>query len=189
MEETLLQGLERIKKETEIAVREGITQIILTDKDISKDKLAIPMVLCVGAVNTHLIDLRLRGYVSINVQTGEALDTHSFATLIGVGATTINPYLAIDSLYNRFKKNLFENIDFDECVSRYVQSVNQGMLKIMSKMGISVISSYRGGCNFETVGLSRSIVNEFFPGVTSKISGIGLEGCLLYTSPSPRDRG
>ena len=176
VEETLLQGLERIKKETEIAVREGITQIILTDKDISRDKLAIPMVLCVGAVNTHLIDLRLRGYVSINVQTGEALDTHSFATLIGVGATTINPYLAIDSLYNRFKKNLFENIDFDECVSRYVQSVNQGMLKIMSKMGISVISSYRGGCNFETVGLSRSIVNEFFPGVTSKISGIGLEG-------------
>ena len=174
--ETLLNGLDRIRKETEIAVREGITQIILTDKDISEEKLAIPMLLCIGAVNTHLINLGLRGYVSINAQTGEALDTHSFATLIGVGATTINPYLAIDSLYNRFKKNLFENINFDECVTRYVQSVNQGILKIMSKMGISVISSYRGGCNFETVGLSRSVVNEFFPGVVSKISGIGLEG-------------
>ncbi len=174
--EKLLNGLDRIKKETEIAVREGTTQIILTDKDISDEKLAIPMLLCVGAVNTHLINLGLRGYVSINAQTGEALDTHSFATLIGVGATTINPYLAIDSLYNRFKKNLFENINFDECVTRYVQSVNQGILKIMSKMGISVISSYRGGCNFETVGLSRSVVNEFFPGVISKISGIGLEG-------------
>tara|TARA_B100001540_G_scaffold309372_1_gene325442 strand:- start:1760 stop:6262 length:4503 start_codon:yes stop_codon:yes gene_type:complete len=175
-DQSLLNGLNTIKRETEIAVREGITQIILTDKNISKKNLAIPMVLCVGAVNTHLVNLGLRGYVSINVQTGEALDTHSFATLIGVGATTINPYLALDSLYHRYKRNLFENINFDDCVFRYIQSVNQGILKIMSKMGISVISSYRGGCNFETVGLSRSIVNEFFPGVTSKISGIGLEG-------------
>ena len=134
------------------------------------------MLLSIGAINTHLINLKLRGYVSINVQTGEALDTHSFATLIGVGATTVNPYLALDSIYQRFQKKLFPKLTYDECVRKYVKSVNYGLLKIMSKMGISVISSYRGGCNFETVGLSRTIVNEYFPGVLSKISGIGLTG-------------
>ena len=136
----------------------------------------MPMLLCVGAINTFLIQKKLRGYVSINVQSGEAIDTHSFATLIGVGATTVNPYLAFDSLYQRYEKKLFGQFSFDECVQRYINSVNAGLLKIMSKMGISVLSSYRGGCNFETVGLSRTVVDDYFPGVTSKISGIGLVG-------------
>ena len=96
--------------------------------------------------------------------------------MIGVGATTVNPYLAFDSLYQRHEKKLFGQYSFDDCVERYINSVNSGLLKIMSKMGISVLSSYRGGCNFETVGLSRTIVNDYFPGITSKISGIGLIG-------------
>ena len=104
------------------------------------------------------------------------IDTHSFATLIGVGATTVNPYLAFDSLYQRYEKKLFGQYSFDDCIQRYIKSVNAGLLKIMSKMGISVLSSYRGGCNFETVGLSRTIVDYYFPGITSKISGIGLTG-------------
>ena len=169
-------AIERIQKESEIAVRQGVTQLILSDKELSKDKLPLPMLLAVGSINSMLIEKKLRGYVSINVQSGEALDTHSFATLIGVGATTVNPYLAFDSLYQRFEKKLFGQYNFDECVERYIKSVNAGLLKIMSKMGISVLSSYRGGCNFETVGLSRTIVNEYFPGVVSKISGIGLTG-------------
>ena len=175
-DENLLNAIERIQKEAEIAVRQGITQLILSDRDLSDKKLPMPMLLCVGAINSMLINKKLRGYVSINVQSGEALDTHSFATLIGVGATTVNPYLAFDSLYQRFEKKLFGQFSFDECVKRYINSVNAGLLKIMSKMGISVLSSYRGGCNFETVGLSRTIVNDYFPGVTSKISGIGLTG-------------
>jgi len=175
-DQTLESAIERLRNEAENAVREGITQIILSDKNISEIKLPVPMLLCIGAINTHLIELGLRGYVSINVQTGDALDTHSFATLIGVGATTVNPYLAFDSLYQRYSKKLFGNFSFDECVSRFIKSVNLGLLKIMSKMGISVLSSYRGGCNFETVGLSRTIVKEYFPGVLSKISGIGLTG-------------
>ena len=84
--------------------------------------------------------------------------------------------MALDSLYQRFEKKLFGQFDYEECVIRYIKSVNAGLLKIMSKMGISVLSSYRGGCNFETVGLSRTIVSDYFPGVTSKISGIGLFG-------------
>ena len=165
-----------LKVKSEQAVREGIKQIILSDKNISENRMPMPMLLCIGAINTHLVKLGLRGYVSINVQTGDALDTHSFATLIGVGATTVNPYLAFDSLYQRHSKKLFGNFTFDECVSRYIKSVNLGLLKIMSKMGISVLSSYRGGCNFETVGLSRTIVKDYFPGMLSKISGIGLKG-------------
>ena len=174
--ENLETALNNIKKLSEVAVREGVTQLILTDKNISNSKIPIPMLLCVGAINSYLIKNKLRGYVSINVETGEALDTHSFATLIGVGATTVNPYLALDSLYQRFEKKLFGNYDYEECIKRYIKSVNNGLLKIMSKMGISVLSSYRGGCNFETVGLSRTIVSEYFPGVASKISGIGLSG-------------
>jgi len=175
-EKNIESSIKNLQKESEIAVRQGTNQIILTDKNISDKKLPIPMLLCVGAINTHLIKNKLRGYVSIHVQTGEALDTHSFATLLGVGATTINPYLALDSLYQRFEKKLFGQFGYEECVIRYIKSVNAGLLKIMSKMGISVLSSYRGGCNFETVGLSRTIVSDYFPGVTSKISGIGLFG-------------
>ncbi len=175
-EENLHSAIQRIQKEAEIAVRQGATQLILSDKGISFEKMPMPMLLCVGSINTFLIEKKLRGYVSINVQSGEALDTHSFATLIGVGATTVNPYLAFDSLYQRHEKKLFGQYSFDECVERYIKSVNAGLLKIMSKMGISVLSSYRGGCNFETVGLSRTIVNDYFPSVTSKISGIGLIG-------------
>ncbi|MDA9698197.1 glutamate synthase large subunit [Candidatus Pelagibacter sp.] len=174
--ENLFESLNRIQREAEIAVRQGATQLVLSDKEISNKKLPMPMLLSVGAVNTFLIQKKLRGYVSINVQSGEALDTHSFATLIGVGATTVNPYLAFDSLYQRYQKKLFGQYSFDECIMRYINSVNSGLLKIMSKMGISVLSSYRGGCNFETVGLSRTIVNDYFPGVVSKISGIGLVG-------------
>ena len=173
---SLVESLDKIIKDSEIAVRQGATQLVLTDIAVSEEKIAIPMLLCVGAINKHLIEKKLRGFVSINVQTGEALDTHSFATILGVGATTINPYLALDSINQRYEKNLFGKFKQEECVERYIQSVNFGLLKIMSKMGISVLSSYRGGCNFEALGLSRTIVSEYFHGVTSKISGIGLVG-------------
>ena len=175
-ENKLRSAINEIRSLAEVAAREGITQIILTDKNINQNRLPIPMVLAVGAVNSFLIEKSLRGFVSLNVQTGEALDTHSFATLLGVGATTINPYLALDTIYQRFEKNLFGKFSFEDCINRYIKSINNGLLKIMSKMGISVLSSYRGGCNFETVGLSRTIVAEYFPGIISRISGIGLTG-------------
>ena len=173
---TLKKGLDNIIHLSEIATREGIKQIILTDKNLNENNIPIPMLLAVGAINSYLIKMRLRGYVSLNIQTGEALDTHSYATLLGAGATTINPYLALDTIHQRYEKKLFGKLTIDECVKRYIEAVNNGLLKIMSKMGISVLSSYRGGGNFETVGLSRAIVSEFFPGITSKISGIGVIG-------------
>ena len=168
--------LDELRSEAEIAVREGGKHLILTDKKISENQAAIPMALAIGAVNSRLVETGIRGFASINVQTSEVLDTHSFAILLGVGATTINSYIAFDSIYQRYEKQLFGKISFEECVQRYVKSIDNGLLKIMSKMGISVLSAYRGGCNFEAVGLSRSIVADYFPGMVSRISGIGIAG-------------
>tara|TARA_B110000438_G_scaffold248450_1_gene251210 strand:- start:1966 stop:6462 length:4497 start_codon:yes stop_codon:yes gene_type:complete len=176
IQEGLKKRLDDLRNEAEFAVREGIRHLILSDKKISLKKAAIPAALAIGAVNSKLIDLGIRGFTSINVQTSEVLDTHSFAVLLGVGATTVNPYLAFDSIHQRFEKKLFDNLSFKECVKRYAKSIDNGLLKIMSKMGISVLSAYRGGCNFEAVGLSRSVVAEYFPGMISRISGIGIAG-------------
>ena len=106
---SLKENIEKIKNTAEISVREGSTTLILSDKSISSEKANIPMILAVGAVHSHLVKLGLRGYCSINVETSETLDTHSFAVLIGVGATTINPYLAIDSIFQRYEKKLLGN--------------------------------------------------------------------------------
>ena len=176
IKENLKARIEQIKVEAEVAVREGANHLILSDQNISESRAVVPMILAVGAVHSNLVKLCIRGYASINVQTSEAMDTHSFAVLIGVGATTINPYLAIDSIRQRFEKKLFDKLDFEMCVLRFKRSINAGLLKIMSKMGISVLSSYRGGCNFEAVGLSRGLVAEYFPGMVSRISGIGVSG-------------
>jgi glutamate synthase (NADPH) large chain len=173
---SLKERIEAIREETETAVREGSTSLILSDKNISNQKASIPSILTVGAVHSHLVKHGLRGYCSLNVECSDALDTHSFAVLIGVGATTVNPYLAIDSIYQRFEKKLFGKSDFESCVVKFKKSIDAGLLKIMSKMGISVISSYRGGCNFEAVGLSRAIVSDYFSGMSSRISGIGIIG-------------
>ena len=173
---SLKERIESIREEAETSVREGSTCLILSDKNISSNKASIPSILTVGAVHSHLVKLGLRGYCSLNVECSDALDTHSFAILIGVGATTVNPYLAIDSIYQRFEKKLFGKSDFESCVVKFKKSIDAGLLKIMSKMGISVISSYRGGCNFEAVGLSRAIVSDYFPGMSSRISGIGIIG-------------
>ena len=173
---TLRQRLEKLKEDAEIAVREGASHLVLSDKNLSEKRAIVPMILAVGAIHSHLVKLSLRGYSSINVETAEAMDTHSFAVLIGVGATTINPYLSIDSIFQRYEKKLFGKLSFEECVERFKKSINAGLLKIMSKMGISVVSSYRGGCNFEAVGLSRGLVADYFPGMVSRISGIGVSG-------------
>ena len=176
IQNNLKEKLDQLCSEAETAVREGYKHLVLSDKKITEEKAPIPMILAFGAINSKLIDLGIRGFVSINVQTAEALDTHSFAVLLGVGATTINPYLVFDSIYQRYEKKLFGKFNYEECIQRYIKSVDSGLLKIMSKMGISVLSSYRGGCNFETVGISRAIVADYFPGIISRISGIGISG-------------
>jgi len=176
VKDNLTKRLDELCLEAEIAVREGSKHLILTDKGISENRAPIPMALAIGSINSKLINLGIRGFASINVQSGEVFDTHSFAVLIGAGATTVNSYIAFDSIYQRYEKGLFGKNSFEECVKKYIKSIDNGLLKIMSKMGISVLSAYRGGCNFEAVGLSRSVIADYFPGMISRISGIGIAG-------------
>ena len=173
---SLKAQLDRIRLEAEEYVRGGAKHIIISDENISDKRVSIPVILAQGAIQSRLTNLGIRKFASIHVRSSECLDTHYFAVLIGAGATTVNPYLTIDSIHQRFEKGLFGKLTFDECVHRYVKAINDGLLKIMSKMGISVISSYRGGLNFQSLGLSRSLVSEYFPGLESRISGIGILG-------------
>jgi glutamate synthase (NADPH/NADH) large chain len=175
-ENALRLAIQRIQNEAEEAVRAGKRHVVLTDEDMNGARAAIPMILAAGAVHTHLIRQKLRTFCSLNVRTGECLDVHYFAVLIGVGATTVNAYLAEEAMIDRHRRGLFGDVSIEECLKRYQKAIGDGLLKVMSKMGISVISSYRGGYNCEAVGLSRSMVAEFFPGMTSRISGIGLAG-------------
>ncbi len=175
-EGSLARAIARIRREAEEAVRQGYHHLILTDERISRDLAAIPMILATGAVHSHLVRKGLRCDASINVRAAECLDTHYTALLVGVGATTVNAYLAQECIADRHARGLFGDLTRGQCVKRYLDATAAGLLKIIAKMGISVISSYRGGYNFEAVGLSRALVADIFPGMSSRISGIGLAG-------------
>ncbi|MEM1272274.1 MAG: glutamate synthase large subunit [Pseudomonadota bacterium] len=173
--DTLHEHLGRIRAEAEDAVRSGASHIVLTDQGQSADAVPMPMILATSAVHSWLTRQGLRTFCSLNVRSAECIDPHYFAVLVGCGATTVNAYLAEDSLADRIERGLLDG-PLTETVARFRKAIDAGLLKIMSKMGISVISSYRGGLNFEAVGLSRAMVAEYFPGMISRISGIGVTG-------------
>jgi glutamate synthase (NADPH/NADH) large chain len=171
----LSKNLERIRAEAEDAVRSGAGHLTLTDQHQGENRVPMPMILATSAVHSWLTRKGLRTFTSLNVRSAECIDPHYFAVLIGCGATVVNAYLAEDSLNNRIERGLLD-CTLTEAVIRFRTAIDQGLLKIMAKMGISVISSYRGGLNFEAVGLSRAMVAEYFPGMHSRISGIGVTG-------------
>ncbi len=173
--DALHDGLARIRTEAEDAVRSGAGHLVLTDQHQGEDKIAMPMILATSAVHSWLTRKGLRTFTSLNVRAAECIDPHYFAVLIGCGATVVNAYLAEDSIADRVDRGLLEGT-LTEAMARYRLAIDQGLLKIMSKMGISVISSYRGGINYEAVGLSRAMCAEYFPGMHSRISGIGVSG-------------
>ncbi|HEX2479273.1 MAG TPA: glutamate synthase large subunit [Geminicoccaceae bacterium] len=172
----LREALGRIRVQAEDAVREGYEQIVLSDERVSETRAPMPMILAVGAVHSHLVRQGLRSFSSITVRSGECLDVHYVAVLIGAGATAVNPYLAEAAIAERHARGLFPGCTLEECLRRYKEAVDQGLLKIISKMGISILSSYRGGYNFEAIGLSRSLCAEYFPGLSTRLSGIGHTG-------------
>jgi len=171
----LQSALQRIRNEAEDAVRSGAGHLVLTDQFQNEDRVAMPMILATSAVHSWLTKKGLRTFTSLNVRSAECIDPHYFAVLIGAGATVVNAYLAEDSIADRIERGLLDGT-LTENIARYREAIDQGLLKIMAKMGISVISSYRGGLNFEAVGLSRAMCAEFFPGMISRISGIGVLG-------------
>ena len=170
------QAIDDIERAAEEAVRGGAEHLMLDDRNTSADRIAIPSIVAVGAVHSHLVRQQLRTFTSINIASGECLDVHHIAVLIGVGATTVTPWLAEACIKDRHERGLFKGMSLDTVIGNYRTAIENGLLKIMSKMGISVLASYRGGYNFEALGLSRSLVSRYFPPMSSRISGLGLSG-------------
>ncbi|MEM9170251.1 MAG: glutamate synthase large subunit [Pseudomonadota bacterium] len=174
--------LDRIRSEANAAVAAGAEHIVLSDEGQGPGRIAAPMLLAAGGVHERMLQDDLRAYCSIIVQSAECLDAHYVACLVSVGATAVNPYLAFDSVADMQARGLLGECSREKAAGLYKEALQAGLLKILSKAGISVVSSYRGGCNFEALGLSRALVAEFFPGATSRISGMGLPGLEARTA-------
>ncbi len=172
----LHSALDRIRDEVCAAVKAGAQHVILTDEGLSAERLGAPMILAAGGAHKRLVEEGLRSYCSITVRSAECVDSHYVAVLVGVGATAVNPYLACEAVAMAHKRGRFADQSLEACILNYKAAIEAGLLKILSKAGISVISSYRGACNFDALGLSRTLVDEFFPGAASRISGIGFAG-------------
>ncbi|PWU10663.1 MAG: glutamate synthase large subunit, partial [Verrucomicrobia bacterium] len=168
----LQPALSRICAEAERAVDDGVRLLTLSDRAVGSKHVPIPMLLAVGAVHHHLCRVGKRMRVSILCETGEARDVHQVACLIGYGASCVNPYLAFDTIQELSAR---DSRDFSEAVSKYRTALENGLLKIMSKMGIAMLSSYRGAQVFEIIGLATSLVEECFTGTPSPLGGISYE--------------
>ncbi|MFD1696990.1 glutamate synthase large subunit [Roseibium aestuarii] len=170
------KALEELCERAEKAVLDGDNIIILSDRLISRSRIAIPALLATAAVHHHLIRKGLRTSVGLVVETGEAREVHHFCVLAGYGAEAINPYLAFETLLSMHMELDFpEEVDAEEVVYRYIKSINKGILKVMSKMGISTYQSYCGAQIFDAIGLSSAFVEKFFFGTATTIEGIGLD--------------
>ena len=173
---SLQKGVERICDYAVHAVEDGFKVLILQDRAIDSNHAPIPSLLATAAIHHHLIRKGMRGQVGIIVEAGDIWEVHHFACLIGFGATAINPYLALSSIRDmRETRKLQTDLSEDELKKNYVKAVNDGLLKVFSKMGISTLQSYQGAQIFEILGLNKDVVNKYFTGATSRIEGMGLD--------------
>ncbi|UDY36483.1 glutamate synthase large subunit [Dermatobacter hominis] len=171
----LARALERIRAEVSEAIEDGANIIVLSDWLSNEDLAPIPMLLATAAVHHHLIREKTRTQVGLIVETGEAREVHHFALLLGYGAAAVNPYLAFDSIEHMINERATTVTDFDAAVANYRKAVGKGILKVMSKMGISTVASYTGAQIFEAIGLGSELVDEYFTGTVSRLGGIGLD--------------
>jgi len=167
-------ALDRLCKQAEQAVLEGFNILILSDRNMNRDYIAIPALLATSAVHHHLIRKGLRTSSGLVVECGSAREIHHFATLAGYGAEAINPYLAFDTIQEMLPR-LPEKLAFEEAQTRYIKAIGKGLKKVMSKMGISTFQSYCGAQIFDAVGLSTPFVEKYFTGTPSQVEGVGLD--------------
>ena len=174
--EGMKSALDTLCNRAEQAVASGYNIIILSDRQVSMDRVAIPALLATAAVHHHLIRKGLRTSVGLVVETGEPREVHHFCVLAGYGAEAINPYLAFETLAEMCREGEFPDaVDPDKLVNRYIKAIDKGILKVMSKMGISTYQSYCGAQIFDAVGLSTELIEQYFFGTASLIEGVGLE--------------
>ncbi len=169
----LSKAVDTLCRDAEKAVDEGKNYIILSDRGVSKHMVPIPSLMAVSAVHHHLINKRKRMQIDIVVETGEPREVHHFALLFGYGASVINPYMAF-AVIDRLVKEKQVQLDYQRAEENYMKAVNKGLLKILSKMGISTLRSYRAAQIFEAVGLNEKLINKYFEGTPSRIGGIDI---------------
>ena len=172
----LQRALDRLCRYATDAVEDGFEVLILSDRAIDSDHAPIPSLLATAAVHHHLIRKGKRGQVGLIVEAGDVWEVHHFACLIGFGATAINPYLALSSIRDmKLGGALQTHLDVDLLKKNYIKAVNDGLLKVFSKMGISTLQSYQGAQIFEIIGLNKVVVDKYFTGAVSRIGGMGLD--------------
>ncbi len=179
---SLKKGIDRICNYAVEAVEDGFKVLILQDRAIDSNHAPIPSLLSTAAIHHHLIRKGMRGQVGIIVESGDVWEVHHFACLIGFGATAINPYLALSSIRDMKETGKFSkasngktDLTEDELKKNYTRAVNDGLLKVFSKMGISTLQSYQGAQTFEILGLNKEVVDKYFTGAISRIEGLGLD--------------
>jgi glutamate synthase (ferredoxin) len=172
-------GLERrlqsLCQEASAAVEDDVNLFILSDRGVDKENAAIPALLATAALHHHLIKEGTRTRVSLIVESGEPRETHHFAVLLGYGASAINPYLAFETIADIVDRGLITDTDYKTATEKYIKASVKGIVKILSKMGISTIHSYRGAQIFEALGLSSAVVDEYFIGTPTRIEGVGMD--------------
>ena len=173
------KGLEdrliEIYAEVDQAIDDGITYLVLSDRDSNRDLAPIPSLLLTSAVHHHLIRTGRRTMVGLVVEAGDVREVHHVAALVGYGAAAVNPYLALESVELMIREGRIQGISLEQASKNLIASLGKGVLKIMSKMGISAVSSYSGAQCFEVIGLNQDVVEKYFYGTTSQLGGIGME--------------
>ena len=171
---SLADAISNLYAQADAAHDAGAAILILTDRGVDQEHLAIPSLLAVAALETYLVRTRKNTAVSLIVETAEPTEVHHFATLLGFGASAVNPYLALDTLYEMTNTGELDK-DYSQASKAYIQAVVSGIVKIASKMGISTIQSYQGSKIFEALGIAKSVCEQFFPDTVSRIGGIDLQ--------------
>ncbi len=176
----LERAIDHLFVEVDKAFREGATYLILSDRGVDENHVAIPSLLAVSAVHQHLVRTKKRQALAIILESGEPRDVHHFATLLGYGASAVNPYLALDTVTEMVRNHMIDK-DAYAAVQDYCRGIVDGIVKIASKMGISTLQSYQGAQIFEAIGISRQVIDHYFTGTVSRVGGITLEDIAHQT--------
>ncbi len=172
----LAEALDGLVEQAAEAIRKGASLLVISDRGVGPKRAAIPCLLATAALHHGLLELRLRGEAGIVVESGEPREVMHFCLLCGYGANAINPYLAFESIHKmQTDGELPHDVDTGQLIDQYITAIKKGILKTMSKMGISTLRSYHSAQQFEAVGLNREVVDRYFPGTASRIEGVGLD--------------